>query len=229
MVCCKSCTSPSCKQEEAEWAKYDTDCVLQGGTCQFNSVPCNGYDLDYRPQFNCGGPSDRQCCAPNVKPTPTVSSTQTIPTVAPTPKPTVPSSSGNGGQTAGIVIGVLIGCCFVVGAGYYVMQNGNPLSNQQQSFANVNSADNTEGNIDGYSNPLAGGDSGSSDDNPNMGGGDTFNMATESSVVPEVVAPEVVNPVPATSDFDEFANLGPAPSQPTDPVVTLDVPSDSLI
>ena len=186
--------------------------------------------MDYRPQFNCGGPSDRQCCAPNIKPTPTISSTQTIPTVAPTPKPTTPSSSSNGGQTAGIVIGVLIGCAFVVGGGYYVMQNGNPLANQQQSFSNVNSSDNTEGNVDGYSNPLAG----ANEMNSN-GGGDSFDMATESSVVPEVVNHEVVANEPVnsavnpTSDFDDFANLGPAPSQPTVPAVTLDVPSDSLI
>jgi hypothetical protein len=37
-ICCKACNTAACKQEEAEWAKSDTECVLQGGSCKFNSL-----------------------------------------------------------------------------------------------------------------------------------------------------------------------------------------------
>jgi hypothetical protein len=64
-VCCKSCneTPKECKSEEDEWAKQDTECVLAGGRCIFEGNQCNNF---IKPELGCGGPDDRQCCAPNV-------------------------------------------------------------------------------------------------------------------------------------------------------------------
>ena len=56
--------SLECKDQESEWAKGDTQCVLQTGSCQFNTVRCTGNGFAYRPEYACGGPAERQCCAP---------------------------------------------------------------------------------------------------------------------------------------------------------------------
>jgi len=92
-VCCLSCNTAECKQEESDWATYDTECVMQGGTCQYNSLPCSQAGYAYRTEFSCGGPAERQCCAPASKPTPPLTSEQTPPTVPPTFTPPPSSQS----------------------------------------------------------------------------------------------------------------------------------------
>ena len=42
MVCCINCSTQKCKDEEKEWSQQDTECVLQGGSCQFQNMNCFG-------------------------------------------------------------------------------------------------------------------------------------------------------------------------------------------
>ena len=240
MTCCIDCRTSQCKQEEAEWAKYDTDCVLQGGTCQFNSMDCNGQDYEYRTEYGCGGPSERQCCAPPTKPTPPNTSEQTPPTVPPTYTPIAPDdgSGSDAGKTAGIVIGVLFGCVAVFGAFYYVSQNGNPLATTQQSFANLNNDTNTDGNVDGISNPLQNdGGADSAADTFDMTPPATDSLVVESSPIESAPVESVpvesvpVESVPVQSAADDFSSAfaDPAPTSQSQTAITLDVPTDSLI
>jgi len=144
------------------------------------------------------------------------------------------SNNSNGGKTAGIVIGSLIGCCVAVFAVYYVMQNGNPLFPQQQSFGNLNNDANTDGVVDGVSNPMA---AGSDNDSNN---GDSFAMDTKLDISPKTepssgsfdlaaISPEPeASPAP-TGLEDIFGNAPTVAPVNTGPAVTVDVPSDSLI
>ena len=115
-ACCLHCSSAACKNEEADWATGDTDCITKGGKCQFNTLTCSGGGKDYRQEYKCGGPVERQCCAPKTLP-PTQPPTQPpIPTVPTDKVPVDPNAGGkSGGQTAGIVIGVMFAIVVVMG------------------------------------------------------------------------------------------------------------------
>ena len=101
------CSTADCKNEEQQWSQGDTECIMKGGTCQFNSLVC-GSGKRYHSEWGCGGPTDRQCCAPDTLPPTQPPTSPTVPTV-PTDGIPITPDSGSGGQTAGIVIGVLFG------------------------------------------------------------------------------------------------------------------------
>ena len=192
-TCCMHCSTAACKNEEAEWASQDTDCIMKGGGCQFTSIKCkNG--KTFHPEFTCGGPVDRQCCAPNSPPPSSTSQTPTVPTIPPDDVPVDPNAGGNG-KTAGIVIGVMFGIFVVLGGGYYVKQNGIPFVAEQQSFTNLNSSNNDAGITDGISNPLGG------DDDTNDTGGSEEPVAVASE--PVVTVPETANST-SVGGFDDF-------------------------
>ena len=115
-------------------------------------MPCTQSGYDYRDEYRCGGPVDRQCCAPAFKPTTTLVNTpETLPpTFSP---PSTPSDGLGAGAIAGIVIGLLT-VCTVLAAGYHFNQKGNPFAPPQQSFHNLNNEENSDGVIDGIANPL---------------------------------------------------------------------------
>ena len=187
-VCCINCTTKDCKEQESEWAREDTDCVLQSGTCQYTSMPCTKSGFAYRGEYFCGGPAERQCCAPAVKPTTTV--VYTPETMPPTFSPaTTPGSNTNAGQTAGIVIGVLVACCALFG-GYYFKQNGTPFSTDQQSFNNLNNTNNSDGVVDGISNPL----------DATQGGDEDAEIMAQAQITEVIVDPTELH-IP----FQEFA------------------------
>jgi len=199
-TCCMSCQTADCKNEENQWAQGDTNCIARGGNCQYSSLKCSGGGKSYHiePGFECGGPSERQCCAPAILPPTQPPTSPTIPTVPSQAPPVTPDNGGDGGKTAGIVIGVLFAIFAVMGFGYYVNQNGIPLIAQQQSFGNLNNTNNNDGVTDGISNPL---------DNASDDGGDVEPV----SMVPE---PEpTVEPV-----LDQAGNDG---------LVTVDITTDS--
>lgn len=210
-----SCQTAACKNEENDWAKLDTNCISRGGKCQFNTLTCSGGGKDYHTSsgFECGGPSERQCCAPNALP-PTPSPTPPpIPTVPDIPAPITPSGGNDSGKTAGIVIGVLFAICAVLGLGYYVNQNGVPFIAQQQSFGNVNSANNNDGVTDGISNPLDANDD--DDDNDDDGAA----VVEPVEVVPVASVAPVIEPV-----IDDMF----APSEPAnDGLVAVDMSGGS--
>ena len=109
-------------------------------------MACSGSGYTYHSEYRCGGPAERQCCAPAF----VVTTTKLPETIPPTPtSPSTTASPSSAGRTAGIVIGVLVALGFVVGVGYFYRQNGNPLVAQQQSFNNLNNENNTEGVVDG--------------------------------------------------------------------------------
>ena len=233
-VCCITCNTAECKQEEAEWSKYDTDCVMQGGSCQYNTMPCTQSGFAYRAEFSCGGPADRQCCAPSIKPTPPLTSDQTPPTVPPVFTSVAPPSGSSGGATAGIVIGVLIACCALFGGFFYVNQNGNPFIAAPSSFDNLNNDKNTSGQVDGISNPMSN-DTGSDDGDT----GGEITMVMENQDPPSIfdnapIAPQppAQAPVVSATPIDSFGDMfgGPIQPQPVDStVISFDAPSDSLI
>ena len=61
---------------------------------------------------------------------------------------------GSGANVGGIVVGVFVGLVVVGGLALYVVKQGNPLGNQQQSFQNPGNSGNTDGVVDGHDNPL---------------------------------------------------------------------------
>ena len=212
-TCCMHCSTAACKNEEAEWASRDTDCIMKGGGCQFTSIACKG-GKTFHSEYTCGGPVDRQCCAPNVPPPPTPGPTDPIPPTIPTDSVPVDPNAGNGaGKTAGVVIGVMFAIVVVLGGGYYVKQNGIPFIAEQQSFTNLNNDSNTDGVTDGISNPLGGGDENDDSDNGGVStaGDDDFKVEVIApepvAVAPVAIEPVAVEPVaaaPSGGAFDDF-------------------------
>ena len=76
-----------CQIEEDHWADDDTECVLAGGICQFDSLSCDlSKDSHYFPE-KCGGPEDRRCCRiPSNEQTTKSSTIPTVSTIATTPE-----------------------------------------------------------------------------------------------------------------------------------------------
>ena len=100
-----------------------------------------------------------------------------------------------------------------MGGAYYVKQEGIPFIGQQESFSNVNNANNTDGITDGISNPLDNIDNDDNDSSSNSDGGDGqigIPAVAQSTVVP---VDDVVVNVPIsteqTSGFDfDFGATG---------------------
>jgi len=61
---------------------------------------------------------------------------------------------GSSSNVGGIVVGVFVGLVVVGGVALYVVKQGNPLGNQQQSFQNPGNSGNADGVVDGHDNPL---------------------------------------------------------------------------
>jgi hypothetical protein len=76
---------------------------------------------------------------------------------------------GSGSNVGGIVVGVFVGLVVVGGVALYVVKQGNPLGNQQQSFQNPGNSGNTDGVVDGHDNPLQ--DNNNNNDDENNSGG----------------------------------------------------------
>ena len=217
---------------------------MKGGGCQFTSIKCkNG--KTFHPEFTCGGPVDRQCCAPNVPPPSSTIQTPTVPTIPPDDVPVDPNAGGSSGKTAGIVIGVMFAIVVVLGGGYYVKQNGVPFVAEQQSFTNLNSSNNDAGITDGISNPLGGNDDDNNDDgvHPMSSSDEPVAAAAE----PVVSVPETTNSTtiggfddfmsspstqaaPSSTGLDTFGDLtgGPTPTQSADDqMTTVNLSSDN--
>jgi len=212
---------------------------MKGGGCQFTSINCKG-GKTFHPEFTCGGPVDRQCCAPNSPPPSSTSQSPTVPTIPSDDVPVDPNAGGSSGKTAGIVIGVMFAIVVVLGGGYYVKQNGVPFVAEQQSFTNLNSTNNDAGITDGISNPL-----GDGDDNSN--GGTSDEPVAVPVADPVVTVPEPTNSTsvggfddfmsqPSTeaaqssTGLDSFADLtgGPTQAQPAvDQMTTVNLSSDN--
>ena len=239
-TCCMHCSTATCKNEEAAWASQDTDCIMKGGGCQFTSINCKG-GKTFHPEFTCGGPVDRQCCAPNSPPPSSTSQSPTVPTIPPDDVPVDPNAGGGSGKTAGVVIGVMFAIVVVLGGGFYVKQNGIPFVAAQQSFTNLNSSNNDAGITDGISNPLGDGDD---DDNSNGGAIDEPIAVAVADPVVTVTEPANSTAVggfddflnqpstetaPSSTGLDSFADLtgGPAAQPATDQMTTVKLSSDN--
>ena len=96
-----------------------------------------------------------------------------------------------------------------MGGAYYVKQEGIPFIGQQDSFSNVNNANNTEGITDGISNPL---DNVDNDDDDDSSSGAAAADMTDATVV------AVDEPVAAVSDATSSDIFASGPIQPVEPV-----------
>jgi len=227
------CSTADCKNEEAAWASQDTDCIMKGGGCQFTSINCKG-GKTFHPEFTCGGPVDRQCCAPNSPPPSSTSQSPTVPTIPPDDVPVDPNAGSGGGQTAGIVIGVMFAIVVVLGGGYYVKQNGIPFVAEQQSFTNLNSSNNNAGITDGISNPLGGdNDDGAAVDEPVAVAVEPVATVPETTTsgggFDDFMSQPSTQAAPSSTGLDSFADLssGTAPSQPAaDQMTTVNLGTD---